>query len=104
MSDNPDEAEQAKEAAPTFFGGLIKNTIYLIVYAIIGIALLYGCKVSAANLIPTSLEGCKLNITEIESFIDNGNGDMVPEQVFEPNVGCKQRKDETVNINIIYKD
>jgi hypothetical protein len=110
MSDNPDEAEQqeqideATESAPNFFGSLIANSIYLIVYAVIGVIILYDCKVAAANLIPTTLEGCKLTIAGMQSFIDDGNGNMIPEEIFEPNVGCKQYKNETVNINIIYKD
>ena len=103
MSDNPDE-EQKEEEPPTFFGGLFKNIFYIIVYAIIGIAILYGCKVASANIIPISLDGCKLTITEIETSIDDGNGNDISEIVFQPNVGCSNKKNETVNINIIYKD
>lgn len=103
MSDNPDE-EQKEEEPPTFFGGLLKNIFYIIVYAIIGIAILYGCKVASANIIPTSLNGCKLTLTEIETSIDDGNGNDISEIVFQPNVGCSNKKNETTNINIIYKD
>jgi hypothetical protein len=103
MSDNPDE-EVKKEEPPTFFGGLLKNVIYLIIYAIIGISILYGCKVASANIIPTTLDGCKLAINTLESFIDDGDGNMIPEKIFVPNVTCPQHKIETANINIIYKD
>ena len=66
MSDNPEEEETKKTSQGGFFSTLLKNVIWMIVFVFVGIAMLYGCKVAAANLIPTTLDRCEVNFDSVE--------------------------------------
>jgi len=67
MSDNPDdETETKKKSQGGFFVTLLKKVIWMVIFLFVGIAMLYGCKVAAAHLIPTTLGTCDVNFDSIE--------------------------------------
>jgi hypothetical protein len=101
-SDTEDEIEKKKE--PNFFTSLLKNTISLLIFMIIGIAILYNCKVAAGGLMPTNLDNCKLAVSKMQTEIDNGDGTKTPNVTYKTNVGCGNKKPVTTNINIAYQD
>ena len=102
MSDT--EEIEKKEEKPNFFTTLLKNIVYFFIFTIVGITILYNCKVAAGGLIPTSLDNCKLNVSGVKTEIDDGNGTKTPNITYKTNVGCGEKKPVTTNINIVYQD
>ena len=94
MSDNPDdETESKNNLQGGFFVTLLKKVIWMIIFLFVGIAMLYGCKVAAANLIPTTLGNCDINFDTVEK-----KGKMISSE----RLSCVQPEEipDTTTVNV----
>jgi hypothetical protein len=95
MSDNPDDETKKTTSQGGFFVTLFKKVIWMIIFLLVGIAMLYGCKVAAANLIPTSLSDC--DVTNQETM---KKGKMITSERVDCNIPDEIPQITTVNITI----